>query len=364
MTGDEFRKQYRSGTRKFDGQDIENLSISNLAVEGCRFTGATFRGVAATHAVFHRCDFDNVEFDGGSFWSSRFQSCSFRASQLTDVRITDVDIGDADFSGARFSYATLTQTVIEESNFDGAELLNIVMEQVATRAVTFRRTKLDRVVFSDTDLFDFCSSSLAAETHTATVDWRSVCRSILAPRLSDFMRDTGMPELFVTYMLDCAKALDPSMLFNLMLSVFISYGGPDVGFARKLRDELVANGVRTFLFQTDAIPGEKLHHTMRQGVASHDRVLLICSRSSLQRAGVLNEIEQTLSREARDGGVAYLIPITIDDYVYEWNPARQELAQEVRDRVVGDFRGATTDERSFHESVGRLLTALRRSRTQ
>jgi hypothetical protein len=44
-------------------------------------------------------------------------------------------------------------------------------------------------------------------------------------------------------------------------------------------------------------------------------VLLLCSRHSLNQKGVLNEIQETLAREARDGGASYLLPIMLDDYV-------------------------------------------------
>ncbi len=40
-----------------------------------------------------------------------------------------------------------------------------------------------------------------------------------------------------------------------MKSVFISYGSPDVGFARRLNSELSKLGINTFFFEVDAIPG-------------------------------------------------------------------------------------------------------------
>ena len=62
-----------------------------------------------------------------------------------------------------------------------------------------------------------------------------------------------------------------------------------------------------FFFAEHAEPGEKLHRTMRKGVNEHDRLILICSMASLDRKGVLNELEEILTREARDGGASYLI---------------------------------------------------------
>jgi len=100
---------------------------------------------------------------------------------------------------------------------------------------------------------------------------------------------------------------------------------------------------------------------MRDGVNQHDRVILVCSKVSLDRPGVLNEIMETLQREARDGGKEYLIPITLDDHVFScWKPEDPGVAQAIRDRVVADFRGADTDTAKFDEGVMRLIAALKK----
>ena len=145
----------------------------------------------------------------------------------------------------------------------------------------------------------------------------------------------------------------------MLQSIFISYGTPDASFARKLRDDLHRNGVRTFFFETDAIPGDRLHEVMRNGVNEHDRVVLICSSSSLMRKGVRNEIQETLAREARDGGASYLIPVTIDDFIFGWS---DPIALAIRDRVVADFRSVRTDEDAYSRGLRSLIVALRRRR--
>lgn len=147
-----------------------------------------------------------------------------------------------------------------------------------------------------------------------------------------------------------------------MQTTFISYGTPDENFARKMFDALTKNGVSTFFFPVSATPGDQLHQMMRKGVNEHERVLLICSRSSLERKGVRNEINETFAREAREGGVALLLPITIDDYLLssEWrNSDSAETIERVLDRVVADFRGTESDDAKFDLALQKLLSALR-----
>lgn len=142
-------------------------------------------------------------------------------------------------------------------------------------------------------------------------------------------------------------------------SVFISYGGPDEEIARSINQYLVSNNVRTWFFPEDALPGQKLHRVMSDAVAKHDRVVLICSVSSLQRPGVQNELERVLEREAREGGSEILIPISIDRYVFdEWNPARRDLADQVRSRVIATFPASPADV--FNAAAEKLLNTLRR----
>jgi hypothetical protein len=144
-------------------------------------------------------------------------------------------------------------------------------------------------------------------------------------------------------------------------SVFVSYGGPDEEFATRLVHELTKKGVKTWFFPRDALPGEKLHREMFRGVNQHDRILLICSRSSLNRSGVLNEIERVLEREAREGGTTRLLPISLDDYVYsEWAPDRPDLAGQVRSRVICNFQEAAGAGWTFHEKIDQLVRALSR----
>lgn len=153
----------------------------------------------------------------------------------------------------------------------------------------------------------------------------------------------------------------PGGVFRMLQSTFISYGGPDTNFAQRLNDALLKNGVTTFFFAKDAIPGRKLHRLMREGVNQHDRVILVCSKASLDRPGVLNEITETLQREARDGGKEYLIPITLDDYVFMgWKPDDPGVAQAIKDRVVADFKGAETDPAKFNEGLLRLIATLKK----
>lgn len=144
-----------------------------------------------------------------------------------------------------------------------------------------------------------------------------------------------------------------------MRPVFISYGAPDEKFAKAINQELNSVGINTFFFPKHATPGVKLHRIMHKEIDASDKVVMICSANSLNRNGILNELEEVLSKEAREGGKSILVPITIDDYVFnEWVPEYDGHATSVRDRVIADFRGAINSKSKFKRAMSILLKSL------
>lgn len=145
-----------------------------------------------------------------------------------------------------------------------------------------------------------------------------------------------------------------------MHTCFISYGDPDKLFASRLNEALQKRGVVTFFFPVNAKPGTQVHRVMREGVNHHDRVILICSKGSLDRLGVVNEINETLQREAREGRDC-LIPIRLDNYIFsKWKPEDLGIAQTIKDRVVADFRGTKQNPQKFEKAISQLLEALKK----
>lgn len=147
-------------------------------------------------------------------------------------------------------------------------------------------------------------------------------------------------------------------------AVFISYGQPDDAFARRLYESLTVRRVTAYYFPETARPGERLSNELRHQIKHHERFLLLCSEASLNRAGVRNEIQETFDREARDGGASYLIPILLDDYLFDpdgWHRVEPDLAEAVQTRSALDFRRALGDSVEYESKLNRLLDVLDRS---
>lgn len=142
-------------------------------------------------------------------------------------------------------------------------------------------------------------------------------------------------------------------------SVFISYGGPDEKIVTKINQDLKSHGIKTWFFPDDAKPGDKLHRMMSNGVKLHDKVLLVCSKSSLTRNGVLNEIERILEREAKEGGSEVLIPITLDEFVYnDWAPKNEDISDQLRNRVISKLDIYNQDD--YNVAIDKVINSLKK----
>jgi hypothetical protein len=212
--------------------------------------------------------------------------------------------------------------------------------------------------FGNTFAQSFFSPVFAAQPVSAAFD--SANKRVLAdPVAVNAQRTVGELDTAAVYYRAKIEASKFCAFTARPISVFVSYGGPDQAVAERFHTALEARGVEAFLFTHDASPGKMIHRVMHEGVNEHDWVVLLCSRNSLDRPGVLAEIEESLRKASRGGGRNPLVPVAIDDYVYKkWTPKSRDLATYVRDLVIGDFRKVLRSKAAFEKEVDRLVTAL------
>ncbi len=314
-------------------------------------------------------DLSRAKLIGADLSRAKLVLANLRAVELNQADLSEADLSEADLSAAGIGTANLSGARLSRANLRGADLrgsdlsdANLGGADLSHADITGSRTsgvQLGSSSLVDLDISPLCDDQVQ-HAAPSTVDWRSIIQSVKTPRpiLHRFLTATGMPDVFATYMIDCALSIDPEERFSMLQSTFISYGGDDEEFAEQLRNDLHKNGVDTWFFPDDAEYGTRLHRVMRQGIENYDRVILICSESSLQRPGVLNELELALEKEASLSGQELLIPVAIDAAVYsDWAPDdRKDLMDALARRVVANFR--TDDE--YKKNFPRLLKALKK----
>ena len=138
-------------------------------------------------------------------------------------------------------------------------------------------------------------------------------------------------------------------------SCFISHSAKDKRFCERLYADLQAKGVRVWYFPEDAKWGETVWGEIDRSIKAYDKLILVCSKNSLQSEPVVREIERALNREDKDHK-NILFPITLDRYVFDtWEHERKA---DILRKVVSDFSGWDKDAAKYEKAFDRLLKGL------
>ena len=141
------------------------------------------------------------------------------------------------------------------------------------------------------------------------------------------------------------------------MTCFISYSRRDRRFCEQLHADLHQRSVRCWYFADDAPWGALLWKEVDRQIHAYDRLVVVCSKSSLQSTPVLHEIERALWIEDQGKG-SVLFPICIDHYLEKhWTHPRKA---DVLARVAGNFEGWNRRPGAYEQGLHGLLEALPR----
>src|SRR5205807_1312821 len=88
-------------------------------------------------------------------------------------------------------------------------------------------------------------------------------------------------------------------------------------FAGWLHQRLESRGVRCWLDEKNLVPGERILDAVGKAIASHERILLCCSRSSLESWWVQDEVRKAQELERKSKTDLRIIPILLDEYLLD-----------------------------------------------
>lgn len=311
------------GEADLSGANLSETDLTNADLSGSHLVGADFCRAEITGVNFNGAVADHVDF-----WRASIHGC-----HITDASLTSTDFSDAQVWDTSFAF----------SDLGGA-----VFRNTGLVSVDFALSFIGATVFAN---IDFCETEGLESVHhhgPSTIGIDTIYKS-KGQIPESFLRGCGVPDELIK--------LIPSLTSQPIdyFSCFLSHSSLDKSFCERLYNDLRGAHVRTWYFPEDAKWGNTVWGEIDRSIKVYDKLVVICSKNSLQSGPVLREIERALQREDREHKNV-LFPIAIDKYVFdEWDHPRRD---DVLAKVVGDFIGWDTDAAKYDDSFKRLLVEL------
>ena len=310
-----------------------SLDLSEANLNRAYLSYADLSRADLSGANLFEADLSYADFFAANFSEANLSGAYLIRADLSISMLGDVNLSRADLFGAHIYYTDFFQTNLSQANFGDTSIGDCDLSQC---------TGLDTVIHRT-------PSSIGVDTLIASFRGAG---NRLTPELENFFQGAGVPE-------ELLKALPNIVRVIVYHTCFISYGQPDIDFAEGLRGDLVASGVRCWLYTKDATPGQPSRREIGQRRREAEKMIVLCSAKGLVRDNFLNEIEDQIDEEPEK-----IVPVSLDN---DWRHdgflvvrGKRNLKPFLLEPNYVDF----SDPAKYEESLERLLTGLVRKERQ
>jgi len=321
-----------------------------------------------------------LDLSGIDFRNGLLSGADFRGTRLVGCRFSDADVVCANLRGTNLTSAVMVRTNLYNALFQGAvmsgtdlryanlfsaELQDVQLEHADVAGARFGQTAIGGVDLSQIlgldKVIHVRPSLIGSDTLRLTANGLRDQREARQSEVFSFLRKAGVEEEFLSIMRTwIGKAVE-------FYSVFLSHSSLDNEFSTKLYEDLRSVGVNCWFDEKEIVPGDHILGRIDRAIRLWDKLILVCSKNSLSpKTGwwVEQELERALEkerelREKLNRIVPVLIPIRLDDYVFEkWS---NSYKSSVTQRHIGDFRNWRNSQ-DYIEAFEKLRTAIDMSR--
>jgi hypothetical protein len=304
--------------------DLESASLQGVSLTGFHLSNSIL-----TRADLTDANLNSAYLIGSDCFAANFQGAKAQGADLSEAVLDATDLTCSDLSGSRLASTNFRNTRFDETNLTQA----ILME----------------TLFSNVDMSRVKGIDSCIHRGPSIIDIRTILKSGGLP--ASLLQACGYPSSLI-------KQLDRFLVNFKYSTCFISYSNNDDEFVSKLYGDLTHEDVVCRRYKEDS--HGSLWKFIDNAINDSDRMILVCSKNSLESRPVMREINRALrktdSPKQQGLDVEVLIPITIDDYVYsEWT---NEFAADVRELTIIDFQD-WSDPKSYKTKFEELIKELR-----
>ena len=331
-----------AGLPDLRGADLQRLDLSGFDLSRCNLHGANLGAAVLDDARLQHCD----------LVAARLGSASLRRALLHGANLRKTVLYRADLSEAVLTQCHLHRATLDGACLQHADLQFATLSRCTLAGTDLRGARLGGTTISGCDLSR--AKNLRRLVHLRP---SALATDVLEPSArplpDDFLIGCGVSEGFV----EATRRPSAQTYF----SAFISYNHRDRRFARKLFEGLRTQGIRCWLDDHEMAIGADIRDEIDSAIDINDRVLLCCSRHSLESYWVDKEIERALAKEQRlwqteRRRAACILPLDLDGYLFDgWQDSR---SADIRNRVAADFRGWQRRPAVFEDGLQRVTRSL------
>jgi hypothetical protein len=325
--------------------------------------GANLLGADLTNADLRGADLSYADLSYARMSNADISDATLLEANLFDTRLDAAYLVRANLVGTEMYFTWLQGSYLNQADLTGSQIVGVGLDKTWFTDAVFGFN-----VFSDCDLSGARGLGTTRHSDPSTVGIDTLVKTLrgqggqFSSEQLRFLEATGVPASLLDY-LPVLLQEQPIQFF----SCFISYGGGDDEFADRLYRDLKGRGIRCWKYDVDAIVGREVWANIDRAITTYEKMIVICSESSLQRPGVLREIERALQKEDQlkreqaakeeaDVDTDVLVPVRLDDYILKgWEHPRKA---DVIAKHIGDFRGWKKDQEKYKREFQRLLKAL------
>ncbi len=315
-----WRDEQRQENHKFSPELGEaNLTRSNL-------TNADL-----SNANLYRAHLFGANLVGANLVGADMREANLSATKLSAANLRRADLRWANLGKANLRDANLTVANLTNADLDNTDLTN------STAGYT---------LFAEVNLATVHGLPSVQHDSPSTIGIDTLYRSGgNIPEI--FLCGAGVPDTMIAF----AKSLVGKAIEYY--SAFISYSDKDKLFARRLHNDLQMNGVRVWFAPEDLKIGDPLKQTIDESIKLYDKLILVLSENSINRAWVHHEVARALEKEKQHNKLV-LFPLRLDDTVFT---TTEQWAYNIRERYIGDFNN-WTNPLLYQNAINRLLRDL------
>ena len=323
------------------GADLSGTNLIKARLVNANLADASLEEANLFEADLHAVNFCDASLSGCNLTRARLRAACLPGCDLRGANATRADLRDADLADTH-----LCETDLSGANLRGADLRRAAFIKTDLSGTSFAFACLGETIFAATSLRNAKSLHLCGHHGPSSIDYLTLASSGALPE--KFLRGCGLPDEFVARLPEF-RAEAARFPF-----CFICHAPRDGAFAQRLHDALQALGIRCWRVEPSPISGGQLE----DAAGLTGKVLLCCSRSSLESSWLDNEIQQALMREERLGGSSSaLLMLDLDGGVH--HPALSDWKKKcLLSRPGFGFTGWRAGGSVFKKQVRKLAGQL------